>query len=268
MAITNIDGIIHGMGQPIYINKSIGGVITGVFTSQYTTNGFPAAGVAPSTGTAGAALTSYTGQIPFTNPISGSNSYLARWELTPNQTGLGTYLFCDRLWHNSGMSVTSTATQAIASVAWPARDANGTINGEGVMIAVEVYNTLGAATPTFTMTYINSNGVTQSTSTSAQVSAMAATSFVPIGLTAGDTGVRKVINWFSSASYLSGSYSLTAYRVIATLDAVKGNIQTTLDAVQLGFPRMYDNTAPFLVLKSQQTTGNGVIMSRITYAQG
>lgn len=140
MAITTMDGIITGMKPPEDVFKAGGGTTVAARLHSFLyTAGRPAAAVAPSPGIAGAALTTYAGQIPWSNPSSG-NSYLARLEVDVSSPG--TLLLCDRLWHNSAINVTLNTLQTINSVAWPARDRLGATNGDNILIAVRLINRL------------------------------------------------------------------------------------------------------------------------------
>lgn len=250
MAITTLDGVIAGMRPPEDILKiGIAGVV-GRHYSPFYVAGRPGAAVAPTPGIAGAALTTYAGQIPFTNPAGGQNSYLARF-IAGAQSGTanisGQILLCDRLWHNSGIGVTLTTAQTINSVAWPARDANGSTNGDGVLIGAEVSTVMGAGTPTWTMGYTNSAGVAgRSIVTAAQSATMAVGSFIPIQLAAGDVGVRSIQTWQQSATMTSGVYHLVAYRILARVP-VNNSLEGVVDALTGGFVRLYDNTVPFLL---------------------
>src|SRR5688572_829313 len=136
----------------------------GIFHSFFYTAGRPGAGVANSAGLGGAALTSVSGQMPWVNPASG-NSYLARLECASSQAG--SLLLCDRLWHNSGIVVTTTTAQTINSVTWPARDRDGSTNGEGILIGIEVSaaTTNASAVTTITMSYTNQAGTSGRTAT-------------------------------------------------------------------------------------------------------
>lgn len=245
MAITTLDGVIAGMRPPEDFLKIGAATVAGRFYSPFYVAGRPGAAVAPSPGVAGAALTSYAGQIPWTNPVSG-NSYLARFTGSCNVAG--TLLVCDRLWHNSGLSSVLITSQTVNSVAWPARDRDGTTNGENVLIGFEVSTVMGVGTPTFTMGYTNSAGTAGRTiTTAAQSATMAVGSFIPIQLAAGDTGVRSVQTWQLSATMTSGAYHLVAYRVLARLDLPLANTGAAIDSITSGFVRMYDNTVPFLL---------------------
>ena len=253
MAITTRDQALAGFRPPEDILKIGSATVVGRHYSPFYVSGRPGAAVAPSPGIAGAALTTYAGQIPWTNPASG-NSYLARFAGACNVTG--TLLLCDRLWHNSGITVTSTSAQTVNSVTWPARDANGSTNGHGVLIGAEVSTVMGAGTPTWTLGYTNSAGTAgRSIVTAAQSATMAVGSFIPIPLAAGDVGVRSIQTWQQSATMTSGVYHLIAYRILARLPIMLANVDNALDAISSGFVRLYDNTVPFLLWLPSTTTG-------------
>ncbi len=253
MAITTLDGAIAGQRPPDNFQKVGAATVVGRLYSPFYVAGMPGAAVAPSPGVAGAALTSYSGQIPFTNPGSG-NSYLYRFQGDCNVAG--TLYVCDRLWHNSGLSATLTTAQTVNSVAWPARDRDGSTNGVDVQIGFEVSTVMGAGTPTFTMNYTNAAGTAgRSITTAAQSATMAVGSFIPIPLAAGDTGVRSIqAGWQLSATMTSGAYHLVAYLVLARLPVVAGGIGGALDFITGGGVRMYDNTVPFLLWLPATTT--------------
>lgn len=252
MAITTRDGALAGMRPPEDILKVGAATVVGRHYSPFYVAGRPGAAVAASPGIAGAALTTYAGQIPWTNPGAG-NSYLAR--LSGSCNVLGTLMLCDRLWHNSGVNVTLTTAQTVNSVTWPARDANGSTNGHGVLIGAEVSTVMGAGTPTWTLGYTNSAGTAgRSIVTAAQAATMAVGSFIPIQLAAGDVGVRSIQTWTQSATMTSGVYHLVAYRVLARLPIPTANLDAALDAISGGFARLYNDTVPFLLWLPATTT--------------
>jgi hypothetical protein len=257
MAITTLDGAIAGMRKPEYISKAVTGtMVAGRPHTLFYQAGMPGAAVANSSGMAGAALTTYAGQIPFTNPSSG-NAYLARFQA--QCTIAGTLLLCDRLWHQSGIAVTTTTAQTINSVAFPARDTNESTNGEGVYIGLEVTATVGtgAATPTISYTDQSGNAGATGAMIVPYVASSIQGSFYPFSLAAGDTGVRSVQTVTLGVSMTSGSVNLVAYRVLAALELTAGQIPSALDSITGGFPQMYDNTVPFLIfIPSTTTTSN------------
>ncbi len=267
MAITTVDGALAGMVPQTYVAKATSNAMVAgrPFTPFYTA-GTPAAAVAPSPGMSGAALTSYSGQIPF--PAASNNTYLANFMgSVSGQAGI--LMLCDRLWHNSGLNMTSTTAQSISSVAWPARDRNGSTDGEGVYVGLEISTATGAGTPTLTLDYTNSAGTASRTGTNIvpTVATSGVGTFYPIGLNAGDIGVKSIENFTFSATWTSGAAHLVAYRVIATLSITAGGVPSSVDALTSGFPRCYDDTVPFLLFVPQTTTSS-LINAAITFTQG
>lgn len=267
MAITTLDGVIAGMQYPRSFAYNLSGnLVAGRPFTPFYTAGYPGAAVAPSPGLTGAALTTYSGQIPFTNPVSG-NTYLARFQGQVTQPG--TLILCDRLWHNSGLVMTVATSQTINSVAFPARDADGTTNGNQVQIGLEIRTATGAGTPTQTIGYTNQAGTAGKTAVGilTGVASSAAGTFYPIGLAAGDTGVRSIQTFQFSATWTSGAAGLVAYREIARLELTAGNTPNAVDALTSGFPRLFDNTVPFLIfIPSTTTTSN--ISGQVIWTQG
>lgn len=265
MAITTLDGLIAGMKSPFDFYKPSFTTVAGRLFSLFYQPGLPGAAVAPSPGLAGAALTTYAGQIPFSNPGSG-NTCLSRFNASGG--AIGQIFLCDRLWHNSGFNVTLNSPQSINSVTFPARDRNGATNGEGILIGLEVSATMGAGTPTISLSYTNSDGTSGHTSPGlAMASAMIAGSFIPLPLAAGDKGVRSVQSLTQSASMTSGTYHLVAYRVLAVAGIGAATIGENLNPFDLGMPRLFDDTVPFLLLLPSGST-SGMIMGSVGMAQG
>lgn len=268
MAITTVDGIVAGLQVPQPFFK-VGATMeaVGVLHSLFYTTGVPGAATAPTPGLAGAALTAYAGQIPYTNPSSG-NGYLAG--VNVNATLVGTLLVCDRLWHNSGFTMTTTTAETVNSVAFPARDKAGTTNGDGVLVGLEVSTATtnaGAITNT-TMSYTDQGGTAGNTATITSFPATAvAGTFVPFQLAAGDTGVRSIQSLTKGTSYGGGTMHLVAYRVLATIPVNPANAGLMADYASVGFPRLYDNTVPFLLWRPSATTAV-TVQGEVLYAHG
>lgn len=269
MAITSLDGVIAGAQMPqFYIKNFSGALVAGRPFTPFYTAGIPGAAIAPTPGIAGAALTSYPGQLPFTNPGSG-NSYLARF-VGMSTAQLGTMVLFDRLWHNSGISVTTfPGAQTVNSVAFPARDNNGTSDGDGVLLALEVSSTTGTGTPTITVTYTNSMGVGGKTGTNIITTNNSSPTgtFYPISLAAGDKGVRSVQSVALSASWTSGTVHLVAYRPIAYVQCPAAGVAVAVDALTSGMPELFDGTVPFIYFVPQTTTTT-VLQGSFTVTQG
>jgi hypothetical protein len=269
MAITTIDGVLAGCKAPQFVFKTASsGLIAGRPYTPFYAAGIPGAAIAPTPGISGTALTTYLGQIPFTNPSVGQTTYVARFIAAPvGQTG--TVLLADRLWHNSGITITSTAAQTINSVAFPARDENGSTDGVSVLLGVEVSTATGAGTPTITVSYTNSAGIGSRTGTNAVATnaTSAIGTFYPIALQAGDVGVRSVQSITLSATWTSGTIHLVAYRVISSVQCSISGVAQAVDVLTGGMPIMYNNSVPFLIFNPTTTTASGVVGS-LTVTQG
>jgi hypothetical protein len=267
MAITTVDGALAGMRPLEPFAKALSGtLVAGRPYTPFYAAGVPGAAVAPAPGIAGAALTTYAGQIPV--PAASANTHLARLRASMSAQA-GTLLLCDRLWHNSGVNVTLTTAQAVNSVAWPARSADGTVNGDKVLIGVEVSGATGAGTPTLTLGYTNSAGTAGRTATNidAAGATSAVGSFYRMGLQAGDVGVRSLQSFTLSATWTSGTIHLVAYRVLAELELSGAGIPNAIDALTGGLPRLYDNSVPFFLFIPQTTTTTQVSAS-LVFTQG
>ncbi len=260
MAITTVDQALAGMRPAREYYKALTGtLVAGRPHSLFYLSGIPGPAVAPSPGIGGAVLTSYAGQIPYINPSGGQNTYLTRF--LGQSTQIGTLLLCDRLWHNSGINITSTSAQALTGSAQiPPRDDNGTNSGYGVYAGVEVSTVTGAGTPTLTLTYTNQSGATGKTTTTiiSTVASSIAGTFYPLGLAAGDTGIQKATSFQLSATWTSGTIHIVLYRVLARLELPVIQTPNAIDSLSCGFTRFYDNTVPFLIFIPSTTTSTQI----------
>ena len=267
MAITTVDGALAGMRPPEYFAKALTGtLVAGRPMSLDWLAGMPGAMAAPAPGLAGAALTYYAGQIPV--PAASGNTHLARFSGVSSAQG-GILMLCDRLWHNSGLVVTTTTAQTVNSAPWPARDKNGFSAGNGVYIGLEIVTATGAgvATPTISYTDSQVNAGNTGTMQVAYAASSIAGTFYPFTLAAGDTGVQSIQTCTLGVSMTSGSISLVAYRPLAMIELAAGGIPNAIDALTSGLPRLYDNTVPFL-LYIPQTTTTTLITGSVVYTQG
>jgi len=267
MAITTLDGIVAGGKPPEYFAKAASGTLVAgrPFTPFYTA-GTPGAAVAPTPGLAGAALTSYAGQIPV--PTASGNTHVSDFLGVSSAQG-GMLLLCDRLWHNSGITITQTTAHTVNSVTWPARDSLGATNGDDVLIGVEVSGATGAGTPTLTVGYTNQAGTAgrTGTNTDATVATSAAGTFYRIGLQAGDTGVRSVQTFTLSATWTSGTIHLVAYRVVAAIPLIAAGLPAMIDSVSHANRRVYDNSVLFPIYIPQTTTTT-LLTGMVGFTQG
>ena len=267
MAISSNDMVMAGMKAPAFFSKTNSpNFVAGRPYTPFYVAGFPGAAVAPTPGIAGAALTSYPGQLWV--PPASNNTHLARFSgMTSSQGGI--LMLCDRLWHNSGIAVTTTTAQTVNSVAFPARDMFGATNGDGVQIGLEVSTITGAGAATPSISYTNQAGTAGRTATMLDpyVAASAVGTFYRMALAAGDTGVRSVQTYTGAVSMTSGAIHLVAYRILAMLELQAAGIGNAIDALTSGLPRLWDNTVPFLVY-IPPSTGSNTITGQLICTQG
>lgn len=279
MAITTLDQATASALPPQEILKA-GATMeaAGVWHSLFYSAGRPGAAVAPSPGLAGAALTTYAGQIPFTNPASGNTNML---KFSASASATGSLLLLDRLWHNSGFTVTTTTAQTVTSAAWPARcvPSSGSTpdtNGGGIMVGIEVSaaTTNAGAVTNMTLSYTNQAGTAGQTATIPSTvpgggfpATAAAGTFVPFQLAAGDTGVRAIASLTLGTSLVTGTVHLVAYRKLAQLSITTANVSQALDFLTSGAVRLYDNSVPFLVWIPTATTAT-TVAGDLIYTQG
>lgn len=245
MAITTLDGVIAGF-QPIKPVLKISGASPSAaaafraWTPWYIA-GNPPAAVASSAGINGEALSGVVqGAIPRTNPTGGANAYIGRAGFVASQ--IGQLWIVDRLWQNSGLSVTSTSAQSITPVALPARSEDGTANGARVMAAIEWSATGGAGTPTVTLTYTDQDGNPGASAVMTGVSAPPVGQMEIFRLADGDSGVRAPTSLIQSATRVSGTMHLVLFRVLAAIDFPSGGQANNIDAITGGLPRVYDDS--------------------------
>lgn len=170
-------------------------------------------------GTAGTGGALSTGSPVLPDPASGA-WYLTRFGL--NAAVANTHQLLDLVWYNTGLVVT-TGAQAITTPTFPARDLNGSTNGEGYGIALYALTALGnaAAVANSTVTYVNSNGDTGRTATfqafvgfQAPATPVIGT-WMPFSLQAGDTGGRSISSFNTGTTLTSGTMMLVVYRPLA-----------------------------------------------------
>lgn len=270
MPILTVNEALAGMQYPRYFQKAVTPtLVSGRPQSLWPLAGSPGAGALDAT-LNGVVLSGSSvqiaGQIPFVDPGVG-NTHLARFTGQASQPG--SLLLCDRIWHNGGINITLATAQAIVSPAWPSRDGNGAALGDGIILGLGVSVATGVGTPTITISYTNSANVAGRSAVNviAALASSAIGAFYPIGLQAGDVGVRSVQSLTLSATWTSGTINLVAYRVLAVLDLTGANIPNAIDPITGGFPRMYNGSVPFLLFMPSTTTASN-IAGQVVYSQG
>lgn len=198
------------------------------------------------------------GCIPIANPSTGAN-YLTELQMAASVNH--SHLFFDVLWVNNGLTVTTTTAQTITTPTLPARDINGSTNGEGCMIALLVTSALGTAATTAvpTIEYTNSDGTGSRTATLTAIvgSQMPATPVVGtiiwFNLQAGDRGVRSIQGITQGVTFTSGTYSLMITRDIATIGTTIANVTAQKVPNNPGI-RLYNNSCVLHCALTSATT--------------
>lgn len=267
MAVTTMDGLVAALpafGYPI-LKAAFSPQAAGCWTSLWTQAGIPGAGVVSSSGVAGDVPTDATaGAFPFTN---SNNSYLSRFAANSNVSGQ--LLLYDRLWHNSGLSVTTTGNQTVQASTPLVPLTRPDANGASVEAWMDVYTTLGAGSTAKTIVYTDQSGNLTNTGTLVGfVTTAAAQRTFPFSLAAGDTGVRSIQSFDNVATSTSGTLGLVLRRWIATTQYGVGNTGSSPDLISgLGLPRIYDDACLELLWLATATTSN-TVTGNLALAQG
>ncbi|HSW43933.1 MAG TPA: hypothetical protein VLM76_15660 [Patescibacteria group bacterium] len=202
--------------------------------------------------------------------IAGSNS-------TPSINGTWTATWVSATTFTIPVNVTDAGNTGEVTIAIPPRDRLGTAvgttgapagYGAGVQIAYEVSTVMGAGTPTLTADYINSTGVLRTTPVITLAATMIAGAFIILPLAAGDVGVRALRSHIKNATQTSGTYHMILFRTIARIGVPMPGVNFTQDAITAGFPRLYDNSVPFLVWVPNSTVAPTALSGNIVIAQG
>ena len=256
-----------GLGS--YNGRTIGFMKTGTAADAagywYCTSkdaGFPGAW-APGTPGVNGRVTDGTnsadfGCFPIANPSVGAN-YLT--EVNMAAAVNHTHLLFDVLWVNSGLAITTTTAQSITTPTLPARDINGTTNGEGCSIAILCTAAVGlaAVASNAIVTYTNSDGTDSRTATLSAIVGSQAPATPVIGtliwfnLQAGDKGVRSIQSITLNTSWVSGSISLMITRDIATIGTTIPNVNAQKIIGTPGI-RLYNGTCLLHSVLTSATT--------------
>jgi hypothetical protein len=183
-------------------------------------------------GTAGSGGSLSLGAQKFVNASSGT-LWLSSISLT--SAAVGTYMLIDALWYNTGLVVTTTTAQTVTTPTLPARDSNGSSNGDGVELALytTTANTNAAVIATTSAVYTDSDG--NPTNTAAFFGAVGfqapATpvigTWLPFNWAAGDTGIRALTSITLGTSYGAGALTAMLYRPVAMVGVSVANTPTT-----------------------------------------
>lgn len=159
------------------------------------------------------------GALPLAVPPAGLYNHLTGFSVNASVAQL--VWLSDVIIVNSGLSVTSTASQTVNTTGIPDRDQNGTSLGHGILAAILVTTATAnaAANSNLTISYTNQDGSTgrTGTMTNPNFPATAAVgTLVFFQLAEGDSGVRSIQSFQNGGlTMVSGAISLVLLRPLA-----------------------------------------------------
>lgn len=284
-------------GESIYYNNTIGWYKSNPLTSTITgvTNSFGKTGTAsdaaaywygywkdngvlgawaPGTpGLAGRTTDGTTstdaGCIFFPDAGAGKVRYLT--EVSMDATVASAFSLWDVVWVNSGLVVTTTTGQTINSVTFPARDDNGTTNGEGYRIGIYAVAALGnaAVVSNSTITYTNSAGTGSRTATLSSTVPQNFPATPVIGtvvwfdLAAGDIGVQSIQTVTLNTTLTSGTASVFVARKLVDIPVSVANLSFSKTINGGNGVVLYDNACILPFARTSATTAT-VINGSVT----
>lgn len=267
MTITSLAGIDPGTVQSSYLIKPtlVNGSLTRPQNLLYFGGGYPGNASVNSNGLSGAAVTSYTGSIDI--PEASNTTYIKAVNVSAANAGI--FMLCDLLWHNSGLSLTSTTSQTINSAAFAARDSNESANGEGVIVALFITGSTGSGTPVLSLGYTNQSGTASrsSNAVTASLSSTAAGASYFFSLQDGDTGIRSIQSYQQDATWTSGTAHLAAFRPILTVPVYSSVKRYYADITENGLIKIFNSSVLFGLFFSSNGTMSG-LSATIEYTQG
>ena len=258
MVLASYAAYLAALGQPPEIKDITLGSLTTIAgrTYDYWTTG-PPVGVAP---TAAVVPTNATaGSIGQQDGGVGALSILAS---RFNSGSAGSYIICDRVSHQGGLSgiVTGVVTTNLPTAALTRYT-----TGQGVMIGITIYTQIGTTATTITASYTNQAGASGQTTPLVVFGGSGfreAGRMILLPLAAGDTGVRAVASVTVAATTgTAGAFGVTLFKPLYTLipSDVSGLLQGgfVTGGTFGGIPEIVDGACLFPICISSGTNGQG-----------
>jgi len=230
-------------------------------TTLWTAAGTPVAGATPAAAPGGTNCTNATtGALPFRNPDSGDEAYIAG-AISSASVANNTLLLYDRIWM-SDMSVTTDTAFSMTAARYATTGSTGTSVGN--FFTFECRSTLGAGFAG-RVEYVDQDGNTAefgATSTGAALATGTTASTANIsdlwlGLTAGDTGISNVVSFDVTSGGSSGSLSAVLGHPLAFIPQPLASTLITLDGINSAFhlQRVYNDAClTFFEIRKAATT--------------
>ena len=271
MSIVTEDGVLAGLKPPVPFQKNaFTGQASGQMHNLGVVAGNPGVWTLGAPGMAGVAVSANAlgGALRFDNPSAGF-AYLAKLAANVG-ANIRALMLYDLLWYQSGLAETTTTAQTINSVAFPARDIAGSVNGDGVEAWLHCTTaTTNAAIANTTLGYTNEAGTASRSAGLAYdwpANAVAGT-MVPFGLQGSDRGVRSIQTLTLGTSYGGGQVEILALRRLARIAFSADNAGDVYDWARLALPRLFDSSAIYIAAKLAGTAA-GACDGEAAFAHG
>lgn len=274
------EATVGGKSQYLPFHKIGGTAVANRSSTLWYAAGYPGVGA---TAAALAGGTNYTrataGALgPQRNATGGDQLHLIGVEGTTNVLGKGVLLY-DRIWAGEP-TVTTVGNQTVTMT--PLRYATTGASGTslGNFVFAEVRTTMGAATPTLTMTYVDDQGsAAEAAATVTMISGAVAPTFLYgsatlpnqfIPLNTGDAGVSDITIWAQSASAVSGAYAVVLGHPLMYIPGVAANMGYIRDGINSAFSmqRIYDDACLALLEFPHPSTTATTYTGLITAVSG
>jgi hypothetical protein len=248
MAATNMDGVAKAYAQQEKRNyfKTFTQAGAGVLMSLFTQAGAPGPGAAPGVLAGIAPVDTTVGSFPFVNAVNPENNYMALFSTIANTTG--TLILADRIWSNSGMNVTTTASS------WTPTALTRYVDGIGVELWLEQYAALGTSAANLTGAYVDQDGAAGSYTIAKPAVAGVAGTMYPAALAAGDHGVRSVSSGTWSVAQATGPFGLTLLVRLATLQVGQANVGQSIEMMANALTEVADDACLFFMFQCTAAT--------------
>ena len=157
---------------------------------------------------------------PFLTPFQVDNApsayYVMAARINPSVIAAGSYTLCDRLTHTGTLDGTLTTEQ---TTNLPTAPLPRFTDGKGVLMALEIYSTLGTSITTATVKYTNSDGVSGQVSPPFQIGGTGfreTNRLLLIPFQSGDSGVRSVESvTLAGSTGAVGNFGVTLFKPLS-----------------------------------------------------
>lgn len=267
MALTDITQYRTKINSPAQVVEDLKAaltVIAGRPSSLFLTT--PFAGAAPTT----AVVPTNSRANGFLGQQNAGSPKLRLGRVTASCSAIGTWLLCDRLSHQGGLSGIVATSQ---TTNLPTAALTRYTSGVGVWAAIEIYTQIGTTASTFTVTYVDQDGNTGNTSIAQPIGATnfrEAGRLLPILPAAGDYGIRSVseVTVGGGSTGTAGNFGVTLFKPLLALPMnVVNNVGVFDPLTVLGgqMEEIFDNACLFWVAIMPSSTTTGVLAAEVPF---